>query len=149
MKAVTFVVPDPPPIREHPGQSAGRDSPHAQVLVEAGEALVAAEPEAFPWTFSGVIVRFGRTMWNARRLGYSPEDPVYEVLCNVGAICEPGGYWSYTTQDPYADFYVVSFVSEDLGSSTEHPPAPSFVLTEVPPEFHGATMPEGGGPPDT
>ena len=84
-----------------------------------------------------MTIRFGRTMWNVRRLGYSPEDPLYEVLCDVGAICDPGGWWSYTSQDPDADFYVVTFVSEDLGSSTGRPPMPSFVWTEVPLEFHG------------
>jgi hypothetical protein len=48
MRSITFVVPDPPPIREHPGRGAGRDSPHSRLLVEAGEALVAVEPDAFP-----------------------------------------------------------------------------------------------------
>jgi hypothetical protein len=99
--------------------------------------LVAEDPDEYPWQFSGMTVRFGRTMWNVRPLGYSPEDALYEVLCDVGAICDPGGWWSYESQDPGADFYAVTFVSQDLGSSTEHPPRPAFVWTEVPPEFHG------------
>ena len=140
MRSITFVVPDPPPILEHSGRGAGRDSPHSGLLLEAGEALLAVEPDAFPWTFSGITVRFGRTMWNVRPLGYSPEDPLYEVLCDVGARCEPGGWWSYTSQDPGADFYAVTFVSQDLGSSTEHPLRPSFFWTEVPPEFHGGSQ---------
>jgi hypothetical protein len=102
-----------------------------------GEALVAAEPDAFPWSFSGMTVRFGRTMWNVDPLGYQPDHPLYEVLCDVGAICDPEGWWSYTSQDPGVDFYVVTFVSQELSSSTERPPSLSFVWTEVPPEFHG------------
>jgi hypothetical protein len=147
VRSIAFVVPDPPPIREHPGRSADRDSPHARHLVDAAEALVAEDPDAYPWQFSGMTVRFGRTMWNVRPLGYSPEGPLYEVLCDVGAICDPGNWWSYTTQDPDADFYVVTFLSQELTSSGDHPPRPSFVWTEVPKEFHGAPRPEE--PPGT
>jgi len=99
---------------------------------------VAEDPDEYPWQFSGLTVRFGRTMWNVRPLGYSPEGPLYEVLCSVGAVCDPGGFWSYTTQDPDADFYVVTFLSQELTSSGDHSPRPSFVCTEVPIEFHGA-----------
>src|SRR5204862_5580849 len=90
MRSITFVVPDPPPIREHRGRGAGRDSPHAGPLVEAAKALVAEDPDAFPWQFSGMTVRFGRTMWNVDPLGYQPDHPLCEVLCDVGAICDPG-----------------------------------------------------------
>jgi hypothetical protein len=77
-------------------------------------------------------------MWNVRPLGYSPEGPLYEVLCSVGAVCDPGDFWSYTTQEPDADFYVVTFPSQELTSSGDHSPRPSFVWTEVPKEFHVA-----------
>jgi hypothetical protein len=134
-RSIAFVLPDPPPIREHPGRSAGRDSPHARKLVEAARELVVEDPDAYPWQFTGMTVRFGRTMWNTDALGYSPDSPLYEVLCDVGAICDPEGWWSYTSQDPAAAFYVVTFVSEE--ASQERPPRPSYVFTEVPPEFHG------------
>jgi hypothetical protein len=136
MRSITFVVPDPPPIRKHPGRGAGRDSPHAGPLVEAAKALVAEDPDAFPWQFSGMTVRFGRTMWNVDPLGYQPDHPLIEVLCDVGAICDPGGWWSYTSQDPDADFYVVTFTSQERPSG-DRPPMPLFVWTEVPSEFHG------------
>jgi len=77
-----------------------------------------------------MTVRFGRTMWNVGPLGYSPEDPLYEVLCDVGAVCEPGGWWSYTSQDPDADFYVVTFLSQEQPSG-DHLPTPSFVIEAV------------------
>ena len=146
MRSITFVVPDPPPIREHPGQAAGRDSPHAELLVEAAEALVAEDPDAFPWQFSGMTVRFGRTMWNVDPLGYQPGHPLFEVLCNVGAICDPDGWWSYTSQDPDAEFYVVTFASEEPSSASQFVEQ-SFTWTEVPPEFHGSPPPNP--PPGT
>jgi hypothetical protein len=86
-----------------------------------------------------MTVRFGRTMWNVDPLGYQPDHPLYEVLCDVGAICDPDGWWSYTDQDPDGDFYVVTFVSEE--PSGDRPPRPSFVWTEVPAEFHGGRRP--------
>jgi hypothetical protein len=140
MRSITFVVPDPPPIREHPGRAAGRDSPHAGLLVEAAKALVGEDPDAFPWQFSGMTVRFGRTMWNVDPLGYQPDHPLYEVLCDVGAICDPDGWWSYTSQDPDAEFYVVTFVSQERPSASR-PLEPSFIWTEVPAEFHGGPPP--------
>jgi hypothetical protein len=139
MRSIAFVVPDPPPLRDHPGRSADRRSPHAQPLVDAAEALMAEDPDTFPWTFSGMTVRFGRTMWNVDPLGYQPDSPLYEVLCDVGAICEPGGWWSQTSQYSDGDFYVVTFVSQEQ-PSVPGPPRPSFVWTEVPREFHGGSQ---------
>jgi len=97
---------------------------------------VAEDPDAFPWQFSGMTVRFGRTMWNVDPLGYQPDHPLIEVLCHVGAICDSGGWWSYTSQDPDADFYVVTFLSQERPSG-DRQPIPLFVWTEVPSEFHG------------
>jgi hypothetical protein len=134
MRSITLVVPDPPPIREHPGRAASRDSPHAELLVEAAEALVAETPDAFPWKFYGMTVRFGRTMWNVDPLGYQPDHPLIEVLCDVGAICDPDGWWTYTSQDPEAQFYVVTFTSEEL-SSARRLVGQAFTWTEMPAEF--------------
>ncbi len=134
MRSVTIVAPDPPPLREHPGRSAGRDSPYAEPLLRAAEALIAEDPEGFPWLFSSMTIQFGRTMWNTDALGYSPDSPLYEVLCHAGAICDPGGWWSYTTQDPASSLYVATFVSESRGR--DRPPTPEFVLTDVPAEYH-------------
>jgi hypothetical protein len=84
-----------------------------------------------------MTVRFVRTMWNVDPLGYQPDAPLYEVLCDAGAICDPDGWWSYTSQDPDADFYVVTFLSEEQTSSEDHTPMGPFVWTEVPPDFLG------------
>jgi hypothetical protein len=134
MRSVTIVAPDPPPLREHPGRSAGRDSPYAEPLVQAAQALIAEDPDGSPWLFSGMTIRFGRTMWDTDVLGYSPESPLYEVLCDSGAICDPDGWWSHTSQDPGSAVYVVTFLSDSGGSG--RPPMPQFVLTDVPPEYH-------------
>jgi len=141
-RAITFVIPDPPPIREHPGRGAGRDSPHADLLVQAAEALIAENPDGFPWQFSGMTTRFGRTMWDTDPLGYSPDSPLYEVLCDAGAICDPGGWWSYTSQDPDSSIYIVTFVSEEDPSVSNDPMGP-FVYTDVPTEFHGLSVEQG------
>jgi hypothetical protein len=61
-------------------------------------------------------------MWNTDVLGYSPDSPLYEVPCHAGAICDPGGWWSYTTQDLESSLYVVTFVSE--GRGRDRPPRP-------------------------
>jgi hypothetical protein len=65
--------------------------------------------------------------------GFSPEDPLCEVLCDVGAACEPGGWRSYTTQDPAAEFYVVTFTTERPTHDRE--PPPEFIWSELPEEF--------------
>ncbi len=98
---------------------------------------MAADPDGFPWQFSGMTVRFGRTMWDTDPLGYSADSPLYEALCHAGAICDPGGWWSYTSQDPDSPFYVVTFMSDEDPSVSRDPQGP-FVLTEVPLEFRGS-----------
>jgi hypothetical protein len=128
------VVPDPPPLRAHPGRSADRDSPFSRPLADAGKAVVATDPRHFPFTFSGYTVRFGKTMWNVRPLGYAPDSPLWEVLGDVGAVVDLGGWWSYTTQDREADFYAVTFTSDD---SVARDPTPEFVWSEVPRDFRG------------
>jgi hypothetical protein len=133
VRTLTFVVPDPPPFRDHPGRSADRNSPHAGPLARAGQQAVDSSPEEFPFIFAGMTVTFGRTMWNVREFGFSTEDPLYEVLCDVGAACEPGSWSSYTTQDPVADFYVVTFTTERPTHDRE--PHPEFIRSELPEEF--------------
>lgn len=138
VETFTFVMPDPPPLRQHPGRSADRDSPHAAPLARAGEALVAAHPGVFPFTFGGMIVRYGRTVWNVDSLGYQPDHPIFEVLGDVRAMWDPEGWWTQRSQDPGADYYVVTFTSEGNPSG----PAPSQDIrrwTDVPAEFHYPT----------
>jgi hypothetical protein len=105
---VTLVVPDPPPTRTHPGRSADERSPNAQPLVRAGEALVASEPAAFPLRVAGLIVVFGRTMPDVDPLGYQSWHPILEVLTEVGAVVDGEAEWVADSQDPSADFYVVT-----------------------------------------
>jgi len=136
VRTLTFVVPDPPPLREHPGRSAGMESPQATPLSQAGMAAVAANPDAFPFQFDGMIVRYGRTVWNVDPLGYQPDHPILEVLSAAGAVWDPEGWWSSESQDPEADYYVVTFVSKDA-SPNRFVPSPITPWTEVPAEFRG------------
>ena len=82
-----------------------------------------------------MIVRYGRTVWNVDPLGYQPDHSILEVLAAAGAVWDPGAHWSYDSQDRDADYYVVTFTSEDpldrLG------PRPITTWTEVPAEFRG------------
>jgi hypothetical protein len=110
---LTFVVPDPPPIRATPGRSADRDSPNAEPLLSAAEALLKAEPDRFPLVFSEISVVFGKTMPDVDPLGYQPDHPIYEVLQDVGVVIEPESWSTRSDQNPLADFYVVTFVLED------------------------------------
>jgi hypothetical protein len=135
VKTFTFVVPDPPPLRGHPGRSARRDDPYAGPLARAGEALVAAHPDALPFVFGGIVVRYGRTVWNVDPLGYQPDHPIFEVLGDVGAMWDPEAWWNQESQDPDADFYVVTFTS-DVDGSGPGPSQPISVWTDVPAEFH-------------
>jgi hypothetical protein len=89
VKSVTIVAPDPPPLREHPGRSAGRDSPHAEPLVHAARALISEDPESSPWLFSGMTIRFGQTMWDTDVLGYSPDSPIYDPRRHLGLRAVP------------------------------------------------------------
>jgi hypothetical protein len=83
-----------------------------------------------------MTVRFGRTVWNVDVLGYQPNHAILEVLTHVGAVEDPDSYWSYEGQDLDADYYVVTFTSED--SSSDSPgPSPITAWTEVPAEFRG------------
>jgi hypothetical protein len=136
MRTLTFVVPDPAPLRGHPGRGAGIESPHATPLTRAGRAAVAANPDAFPFQFDGMIVKYGRTVWNVDPLGYQPDHSILEVLAVAGAVWDPDAYWSYDSQDRDADYYVVTFTSEDP-SSDSLGPSPITAWTEVPAEFRG------------
>jgi hypothetical protein len=110
---LTMVVPDPPPIRTHPGRSADRDSPNAGPLVQAAEALLRAEPNTFPRVFSEIRVVFGKTLPEVDPVGYQPDDPIYEVLQDVGVVIEPDSWTSRNEQDPTADVFVVTFELEN------------------------------------
>jgi hypothetical protein len=113
VRTLTFVVPDPPPMRTHPGRSADRRSPHAAALAAAGKAAVSAHPDKFPFRFAGMTVRFGKTMWDVDPLGYQPDHPIIEVLADVGAVTDPESWWSKTSRDPESAFYLVTFTSEE------------------------------------
>ena len=116
VRTMTFVVPDPPPLREHPGRAAGRGSPFATPLARAGEAARAAHLDSFPFEFKGITVRYGRTVWNVDVLGYQPDHAILEVLAEVGAVWDPEGWWSRSSQNRDADHYVVTFTSEEPSS---------------------------------
>jgi hypothetical protein len=105
---VTLVVPDPPPMRASPGNSADRRSPNAQPLARAGEALVSSDPTAFPLRVAGTTVVFGKTMPEVDPLGYQSWQPILEVLTDVGAVVDGETGWVLDFHDPSADFYVVT-----------------------------------------
>jgi hypothetical protein len=81
---LTLVVPDPPPLRAHPGRAADRHSPNAGPLVSAAEALPRASVGSFPLVFGDIRVVFGETLPDVDSLGYQPDHPVSEVLQDVG-----------------------------------------------------------------
>ena len=114
------MVPDPPPLREHPSRGAGIESPHAAPLSRAAGAAVAANPDAFPFQFDGMIVRYGRTVWKVDPLGYQPDHSILEVLAAAGAVWNPDSYWSHDSQDRDEDYYVVT-----LHPRTRHRTAPA------------------------
>jgi hypothetical protein len=136
MRTLSLVVPDPPPLREHPSRGAGIESPHAAPLTRAAGAAVAANPDAFPFQFDGMIVRYGRTVWKVDPLGYQPDHSILEVLAAAGAVWDPDAYWSHDSQDRDEDYYVVTFTSEDPSSDSPHP-SPITAWTEVPAEYRG------------
>jgi hypothetical protein len=131
MTSLTLVVPDPPPIREHPGRSADRRSPHAASLAAAGQSALEAEGHG-AFAIEGMVVLFGQTMWDTRAFGYDPAMVLVEVLTDVGAIWETGGWWSYMAQDPGADFYVVTFTDR---RAISRPTPGKFKFTEIPNEL--------------
>jgi hypothetical protein len=105
-------------------------------LTRAGEAARGAHPDAFPFEFAGMTVTYGRTVWNVDVIGYQPDHAILEVLSHVGAVWDPDSYWSYEAQDRNADYYVVTFTSEDpLEDSAGSGPITAW--TEVPTEFRG------------
>jgi hypothetical protein len=83
---LTLVVPDPRPVRAHPGRSADRNSPDAGPLVSAAEALLNSALASFPRVFSDMRAVLGGTLPNVDPLGYQPDHPIYEVLQDVG-VC--------------------------------------------------------------
>jgi len=99
---VTLHVDGPPPDRTHPGRSADRDSPNAGPLARSAEEFMAQTPEAFPLRDEfGITVVFGKTKPDFE--GYSPIDPIVEVLANVRMIEEVGlEVWERDLQDPHA-----------------------------------------------
>ena len=69
-------------------------------------------------------------------LGYQPDHSILEVLAAAGTVWDPDSYWSYDSQDPAADYYVVTFTSEDP-TSGNLVQSPIAAWTEVPAEFRG------------
>ena len=136
MRTVSFVVPDPPPLREDPGRGAGIESPYAKPLVAAARATVGADPDAFPFQFQGMVVRYGRTVWNVNPLGYQPDHSILEVLVGAGAVWDPSAWWTRSSQDPTSDYYVVTFTTGD-GSEVSSGIGPIQAWTEVPQQFRG------------
>jgi hypothetical protein len=112
------------------------ESPHATLLTRAATAAVAADPDAFPFQFTGMSVRYGRTVWNVDPLGYQPGHSILEVVAAAGAVWDPEAWWSSESQDHDADYYVVTFTSEDPSSGWRGF-RPITAWTEVPPEFRG------------
>ena len=110
---VTLVVPDPPPTRTTPGHAADQRSPNAEPLARAGEALVASEPAAFPLRVAGLTVVFGKTIPDVDPLGYQAGHAILEVLTDVGVVVDGETGWIADSQDPLADFFVVTL---DTGS---------------------------------
>jgi hypothetical protein len=108
---VTLVVPDPPPTRASAGRSADRESPNAIALARAGEAVVRANPAAFPRTFNDIAVSFGKTLPDPA--GYNAEDAIYEVLEDVGLLTDPESFSMSRSQDASADFYVITLTLDD------------------------------------
>jgi hypothetical protein len=108
---LTLVVPDPPPTRAITGRSADRESPNAIALAWAGEAVVRANPAAFPRTFNDIAVVFGKTLPDPA--GYNAEDAIYEALEDVGLLRDPESFSMSRSQDESADFYVVTLILDD------------------------------------
>ena len=83
-----------------------------------------------------MIVRYGRTVWNVDPLGYQPDHSILEVLAATGAVWDPDAWWTAESQDPNADYYVVTFTSEEA-SSYSQAIGSITAWTEVPAEFRG------------
>lgn len=77
--------------------------------------MVASDPGAFPLEWAEIVVVFGKTLPDVDPLGYQPEHAIIEVLADVGAVVEPEGWSTRSSQDPAADFYVVTFETESPG----------------------------------
>jgi hypothetical protein len=59
-----------------------------------------------------MTVVFGRTIPDVGPLGHQPEDPIIEVLADVGVVLDPDSYWTRSSREMSAGFYVVTFESE-------------------------------------
>ncbi len=79
-----------------------------------------ADPDAYPFTFDGLEVVFGKTLPDVKDQGYTPEQPIIEVLTDLGLVVEPEGWWMRDDQDPSSEYYVVTFrrSEEQAGVST-------------------------------
>jgi hypothetical protein len=89
-------------------------------LASVGLSIVASDSDAYPFTFAGMIVTFGKTIPPADEFGYSPEDPIIEVLGDVGVLIEPDAYWVRPSQDADAAWYVVTFTDEEHPTGSPH-----------------------------
>jgi hypothetical protein len=94
------------PIGLTPAGRLGRNSPDAEPLVRAADALVRANPDMFPRVFSSIFVVFGKTVPTFE--GYQPEDPIREVLESVGVLDEPDSWSQNHSHNASASHYVVT-----------------------------------------
>jgi hypothetical protein len=97
---VRLVVNGPLPRRSHPARSADRHSPDAAPLVRAAQETVESEPDAFP-----IREPFGLTVVGgskpARQKGYGADDPILEILVDVGLIADERlQQWFRASTDP-------------------------------------------------
>jgi hypothetical protein len=94
-----------------PGRAADRHSPNAHLLAEAGLAVRHTDPASFPFKFKRVTVIFGETLPDVDSAGYQPEQPIIEVLTDIGAIVEPESWSMNHARNSSANFFVVVFQS--------------------------------------
>jgi hypothetical protein len=75
-------------------------------------------------------------VWNVDALGYQPDHSILEILAATGAVWDPDAWWTAESQDSDADYYVVTFTSEEA-SSYSQAIGSIAAWTEVPAEFRG------------
>lgn len=113
MLPLTFSVDGAPARRTDSRRCADRGSPHAGPLARTAEQIVVNAPGVFPLRDPfGITVVFGFT--KPAYEGYSPIDPIIEVLVDVGMIeDERLAAWERELQDVGAgDKYTVTLEPE-------------------------------------
>jgi hypothetical protein len=110
----TLLVAGPSPLRGDPTRCADRESPNAGPLVDAARRLIASAPGAFPIREPfGISVTFGNLVPEID--GYSPVDPIIEILVEAGVIADEGlEDWETVLQDEIEeDSYSVTIEDSD------------------------------------